>query len=293
MEVHKYLCACGRMVERARNNLPSVRCFDCRAAANRERSNAYKITGSANKLPAIREAAQKRRAERQALIQLTNAQRSEREFHIVEQRLEGKTLEEIAQGMTPQITRERVRQILEKVSKREGITFPSVYRARGTSLVDVLCHFCGEVKKVPPSNVKEGRKYFHRGCYKSKWVHSDGTPMDKLEIAKVRYHTDPERKRKHKILMLRRYREVMADPKLKAQRREREKVYAKRWHDKKKQDPEWLAKQSEKSRAKYAWIKANDPVKYEKMKERDRARGQRYEERKRLSPPGALPPGAT
>lgn len=290
----KYLCVCGRTVERQRTNLPSVKCFDCRMLERRERARGYKVVGpkvSAEERAARREIILERERKRKELLALTAQERKEREFKIIELRLDGLTLEEVAARITPPITRERVRQILERVSRREGVVFPKYPRQKQEPKTKP-CKFCGEPKKVFGKAAEEGKEVYHRGCHKSKYLHPDGTKMTKNEISRLRWRTDEARRKKHAALMKKRYLEIMADPELKKHRREKEAVYAKRWHEKKRQDPEWVARQNARARQRYQEAKA-DPVKYAEMRRRDRERERKWWARKKLSTQGALPPRAT
>lgn len=287
---YNYLCKCGRSVERKMGNLKRVRCFVCK----KERMQSYARTFvpmPQETKKAFRERIQKRRERIKLNREQTKEQWKEREMRIVELRLDGKTLEQIAALMKPSLTRERVRQILERVSNREGITFEKQYKK--TTKVATTCKFCGEGMVVNPSAFKEGMNY-HKACKRSKWLHEDGTPMTHVEVWNWRYHNDPVKRASHKASMKAWYEKMKKDPEKLENHRKRQKVYVTKYQNKKKADPVWREAQNKKAREKWKALKA-DPLKLKKHNE-DLKHARHLRNEKKLSTDTAnkvLPPEAT
>lgn len=129
---------------------------------------------------------------------ISEEQKKEREMNILEMRIEKKmTLEAIAASLTPRITRERVRQILERLELREGIELPhNFFREKVTT----TCHKegCGEkitlVASLYRGEGRHGCSVAHRFIKPTKYVNPDGTPMTVAEKYRWIYHNVPGRK---------------------------------------------------------------------------------------------------
>ncbi len=180
---------CPNVMQR-RMWLPNATCEDCKVKRRRLYSRMYKSPDGKPR-PYVYKNPRAMKKNR------------ERELVMTEMRLEGKTLEQIAQSMTPVITRERVRQILYRISMREGIEFEKQYKRTGRPSEGILTRCrqpgCTEVIRCTRSTYKgEGRHACAAHKQKSRKYpqNSDGSTMSVKDRIKWRYHNDPEWRKK-------------------------------------------------------------------------------------------------
>ena len=126
--------------------------------------------------------------------------RRERDKRILEMRLDDQmSLREIAEALVPPTTGERVRQILTRLEKEAGVTFPKTkWELRGIPKVQkvaVHCKVCGKVlvlseSKVKPANFCKEHRLTQLG-YERFLIDPNYINLDDLARHRWAYKNDP------------------------------------------------------------------------------------------------------
>ncbi len=275
--LYTYTCACGKKVKRQVKNLFRASCFDCKRA--RANATYHKMlpnydSGGGETYREYLDRMAAGRAKREAEREKARKAAYRRHFKFVEMKLAGMSLEDIAKTTEPRITRERVRQILAKITKDEGIVFPRATSKNRTRRVETECTICFNPLLLTERMFKGHGHHRHWECVKQKFTKPDGTIMDRNEKARHRWHTDPKRR----VAMKKSYYKWLKKKRKDPEWRKRYNAYQNSYRKKHPDSEEKKARARAKHQARMA-----DPVYREKIRTLWRAAGARRAERKKLT----------
>lgn len=180
--------------------------------------------------------------------------RTERKLEILRLRTEeNATLEIIGGKLQPPITRERVRQIVSRMTEAEQLLFKQ-YKKPHRVKVATSCNTCGKIKKVYQDGFKGHGKHFCKTHKPKK------TPEQLLAESRVRqhkYYQDASFREKH-ARQMREYhiRLKTLRPEVYRKHREREALYQKDWTTKNR------ARVNARNRERYHKQRVNLPKRY-------------------------------
>jgi len=283
---------CGALVTRN----PSIRiaaCYDCKRKRKEARALLQRRGVTAPRSEYSKKISQMREAKARKIKRKKEARlkkRRERELRWTEMKLDGMTLEAIAAQERPQVTHQRVRQVLNAISKREGITFPRQHRygIRGVPRIETVCakEGCDKTIKIQQKNFKGHGKHFCCSEHRSHYFHPDGTRMTKREIARWQYYNLPGRKERVSQATRRYHLRKMAE---KGDYYRHFLGYQKAYYKKKMQaDPDYRARVHRRIREHYETHKKRmkeDSVYAEAFRERQREYDRRRREKRRNPQP--------
>lgn len=282
---HIYLCGCGAVITREIAMSGAV-CFDCKV----ERRRIVARISMVNRKEMLTHDLERLKELRKVIADAREQKRRqsyERDFKIIEMRLENMTLEQIGASFTPQITRERVRQIIKKIVDDSGIELDIDSRKTKLPPVITTCKVCGEELVREVYVFKGHGKHRHVNCQGSKYINPDGSKMSSKEKARYIYYNNPARKQSIKTSTAKwSNKKYKTDPAW----REKQIKYRAEWTKKKMQDPVWAEKFKQKQRENHA-RKMQDPEYRDKLKARYREKNAK--KKASLSPWVVLPPSGT
>lgn len=226
---------CLKEVDRADANKKAT-CFDCKLLRRQAYSIKYRAGLIIPKKRVIDPLKRQRLiAEREEKKKEAAQRRTEREFAILFMYDEGLTLQQIGERFVVPLSRERIRQILCRIERREGITILRHTAGRPTSpLVKTVCSTCQTEIVIKERRLQaHKRHYCSRKCQREgmrKYFNTDGTPMTKGEKDKWAYHNNPKRRDAQNKATMAYYNRKKTDPVFIA----RNNAYQKEYHRKKR-----------------------------------------------------------